>query len=139
MEMDEDWANDTYDAETGAQLTKRWLGGGLPSPDGSYRVIAASFLLPFRSGLFFDEVGGPHMTKLAIETGYADPRARCWGPDLQFVLEAADLNLHVFIRRRPEYWWGIAWLPESWIALVSGMALLYLASCSFSRQFQTSQ
>ena len=43
----------------------------------------------------------------------------------------------IWRRRRPEYWWGIAWLPEFWIALVSGTALLYLASCSFSRRFQT--
>lgn len=28
-------------------------------------------------------------------------------------------------RRRPEPWWGIAWLPESWLALVFGLGLLW--------------
>jgi hypothetical protein len=26
-------------------------------------------------------------------------------------------------RRRPEYWWGVAWLPEFWFALAFGVGL----------------
>jgi len=44
-----------------------------------------------------------------IATGSLDGTARLWFP------------------RRPEYWWGIAWLPEFWIALVSGVGLVAMA------------
>ena len=54
-------------------------------------------------------------------------------------LTVGESGLGVWSRRRPEPWWGIAWLPEFWIALVSGTALLYLGCCSFSRQFQTQE
>ena len=43
----------------------------------------------------------------------------------------ATLEKHYVVRlwsrRRPEYWWGIAWLPEFWIALLSGGALVVIA------------
>ena len=29
----------------------------------------------------------------------------------------------VWYRRRPEPWWGIAWLPETWVALLGAAAL----------------
>lgn len=32
----------------------------------------------------------------------------------------------LWYRRRPEPWWGVAWLPEFWVALVSAAALLGL-------------
>jgi len=35
--------------------------------------------------------------------------------------------VRVYSRRRPEPWWGIAWLPEFWIALVSGVGLVAMA------------
>lgn len=28
-------------------------------------------------------------------------------------------------RRRPEYWWGLAWLPEFWLTVVFGIALIW--------------
>jgi hypothetical protein len=28
-------------------------------------------------------------------------------------------------RRRPEYWWGLAWLPEFWLALIFGGAFAW--------------
>jgi len=33
----------------------------------------------------------------------------------------------IWTRRRPEWLWGIAWLPESWVALVSGLGLVAMA------------
>jgi WD40 repeat protein len=33
----------------------------------------------------------------------------------------------IWSRRRPEYWWGIAWLPEFWVSVLSGGALLVVA------------
>lgn len=41
----------------------------------------------------------------------------------------------IWSRRRPEYWWGIAWLPEFWVALVSGGALLVIAARNLRRRF----
>lgn len=34
-------------------------------------------------------------------------------------------RLRWYIRRRPEQWWGIAWLPEFWLALVFASALVW--------------
>jgi len=28
-------------------------------------------------------------------------------------------------RRRPEYWWGVAWLPEFWLTLLFAAALAF--------------
>jgi len=67
-----------------------------------------------------------------------DPSIRDWAapvfsPDARNIL----FGTTIWSRRRPEYWWGIAWLPEFWVALVAGMALLYLGCCGFSRRFQS--
>jgi len=40
----------------------------------------------------------------------------------------SESNIRIWSRRRPEYWWGIAWLPEFWIALLSGGALVVIAA-----------
>jgi hypothetical protein len=32
--------------------------------------------------------------------------------------------LAVWSRRRPERWWGIAWLPEFWLTLILAVLLL---------------
>ncbi len=34
-------------------------------------------------------------------------------------------DLLVYRRRRPEWWWGVAWLPEFWLTLVLGVGLLW--------------
>jgi len=31
----------------------------------------------------------------------------------------------VYYRRRPEYWWGVAWLPEFWLTVVFGAGLVW--------------
>jgi hypothetical protein len=31
----------------------------------------------------------------------------------------------IWARRRPEYWWGIAWLPEAWLVLATGLGLVW--------------
>ena len=37
----------------------------------------------------------------------------------------ADDSISVWSKRRPEYWWGVAWLPEFWLVLISGIVLLW--------------
>jgi WD40 repeat protein len=39
---------------------------------------------------------------------------------------ADDGIVRLWIRRRPEWWWGIAWLPEFWVALFSAGGLVWL-------------
>jgi WD40 repeat protein len=54
--------------------------------------------------------------------------SRDGGRLLTTCLSEDDPSLTLWSRRRPEYWWGIAWLPESWVALLSGGALLVIAA-----------
>jgi len=52
-----------------------------------------------------------------------------------FVAACDDGKLRCWSRRRPEYAWGVVVLPEFWLALISGSALLYIATCRFCRLF----
>lgn len=50
--------------------------------------------------------------------------------DDTFVFDASTLDekpilYPTYHRRRPEYWWGVAWLPEFWLTLVFGAALVW--------------
>jgi WD40 repeat protein len=45
------------------------------------------------------------------------------GMDASFSQPKSSLST-IWLRRRPEAWWGVAWLPELWIALFSGAVLL---------------
>jgi WD40 repeat protein len=54
--------------------------------------------------------------------------AAAFSPDGNHLLARRGQKVQIWSRRRPEYWWGIAWLPEFWIALLSGGALLVIAA-----------
>ena len=46
----------------------------------------------------------------------------------QFIATASeDHRVTVWSRRRPEYWWGLAWLPEFWLTLVVSAAFAWSA------------
>jgi WD40 repeat protein len=65
------------------------------------------------------------------ELGESTPRASCaeFSPTGQYIATGhEDGSVRLWIRRRPEWWWGIAWLPEFWVALLSGGALLVIAA-----------
>lgn len=52
------------------------------------------------------------------------------------ILTTSDAGpCRLWFRRRPEWWWGIAWLPEFWIASFSGSALLFIAARNIRRRF----
>jgi WD40 repeat protein len=36
-----------------------------------------------------------------------------------------DHDATVWSRRRPEYWWGVAWLPEFWLTVVFAVAFVW--------------
>jgi WD40 repeat protein len=44
-----------------------------------------------------------------------------------------DGSVRLWVRRRPEWWWGIAWLQEFWVAMVSGCALVVIAARNLRR------
>jgi len=49
-----------------------------------------------------------------------------FSPDGERIVTASDdKTARVWKRRRPEYWWGVAWLPEFWVTLILGVALLW--------------
>jgi len=50
---------------------------------------------------------------------------RAYGPlfvdDNEFIAGGSKDDRAVqlsFVRRRPEYWWGIVWLPEFWLTIL---------------------
>ena len=42
-------------------------------------------------------------------------------------VDGTEMQYVFYHRRRPEYWWGIAWLPEFWLTLVFGVGLVWSA------------
>jgi hypothetical protein len=48
--------------------------------------------------------------------------------------DGQERGLVLWSRRRPEYWWGIVWLPEFWVAYFSGGALLVIAARNLRRR-----
>jgi len=42
-----------------------------------------------------------------------------------FLINVDNGMAELWHRRRPEWWYGIAWLPESWLTLIFGIALLW--------------
>lgn len=45
--------------------------------------------------------------------------------DQRIVTTGRDGTARIWQRRRPEYWWGVAWLPEFWLALVLALSMLW--------------
>jgi len=39
-----------------------------------------------------------------------------------------DGSIAIWQRRRPEQRWGVLWLPETWLAVLSGGALTFIAA-----------
>lgn len=42
-----------------------------------------------------------------------------------FSIKDYDAFVTRWQRRRPEWWWGVAWLPEFWLTAVFGIALIW--------------
>ncbi len=53
-------------------------------------------------------------------------RSAAYSPDGKRIVTASyDNTARVWERRRPEWWWGVAWMPEFWLTLVLGVALVW--------------
>ena len=49
-----------------------------------------------------------------------------YSPDGKCIVTASvDTIARIWDRRRPEYWWGVAWVPEFWLTVVLGTGLVW--------------
>jgi WD40 repeat protein len=90
------------------------------SPDGKRILFATS-----AGVLISDSHSGAHLTTFARSQDFIGLSA-LFDAEGRVVLLLND-GVQIYSRRRPEYWWGIAWLPEFWVALLSGGALVVIA------------
>lgn len=105
----------------------------------SYFCVTSVTACKDRAAFSLDRWGGAYVTSwprdqssgfsielLPREAGYYFvPRFLSGGDQL---LLAGEDHTTFWIRQFPEYWWGIAWLPEFWIALLSGGVLAVIAA-----------
>jgi WD40 repeat protein len=120
---DSDGNQRVWDTETGHLLASRSIDS--VAPDG-YRAARWS---RYRT-IIVDPVTDQILFDLPYGGGVS------FFPDSQsFLASTGDDGTGCYARRRPEYWWGVAWLPESWVALFSGGALLVIAARNLRRRF----
>jgi hypothetical protein len=81
-----------------------------------------SFLKRLEKGLgHFPDAGNPFGAPVAP----SPPIATVISPSSERILLDYWDYVELFERRRPEYWWGVAWLPEFWLAAFLGFALIW--------------
>jgi WD40 repeat protein len=96
----------------GSYPAKGWAGSGAISCKG---IIAFSDL----DGIALIRPDGTKVVQLAALPNALIFHWAVWSPDGTWLLVAkADEGIAVWHRRRPEYWWGIAWLPEFWLTVL---------------------
>ena len=90
------------------------------SPDGKLIVTDANEMTVH----ILDAVTGKSLFALK---GHADNvTSAAYSPDgKRIVTGSFDKTARLWQRRRPEYWWGVAWLPEFWLTLALGLGLLW--------------
>ena len=55
-----------------------------------------------------------------------DVASAAYSPDGQRIVTASwDKTARIWERHHPEYWWGLAWLPEFWLTLALGVGLVW--------------
>jgi len=88
------------------------------SPDDR-RVVTASLNNTVR---VYDAANGAVLASLPDSGSSA-----AFSPDGARIVTGHGKNgeVRLWQRRRPEYWWGVAWLPEFWLAVVFGAALVW--------------
>lgn len=69
-------------------------------------------------------IDGTLLYQLAPHIKYV--HSAVFSPDGNEIVTASDDGSSCLLsRRRPEYWWGIAWLPEFWLTILFGIGLLW--------------
>jgi hypothetical protein len=89
---------------------KKFATWGFPSQTSAIEIGDSS------SGNLLAIIGGEE-TSGVIGMRFSEDGSRlaaaCWNTAL------------IYHRRRPEYWWGLAWLPEFWLALIFSGAFIW--------------
>ena len=90
------------------------------SPDGK-RIVTASGDM---TASIWDAADGK---PLAVLKGHSiAPWSAAYSPDGKRIVTAShDGTARIWYRRRPEYWWGVAWFPEFYLTLALTFALLW--------------
>lgn len=120
-----------FDIESGAVPIERECTSGLKSDEKSY----IEMLPNSNNNIFLLNFGwqeSPSIWDLrSLEKLYEFPdvnrvsRAATSYSGVRVAFACADTGIFVFKRNRPEQWWGVAWLPEFWLTVVFGIALIW--------------
>ena len=107
----------------------------LDAKDGSepQRFDVRGYFSPDRDRFLSREAGGAQIWD--VQSGWivremkGGTRTGCWHPDGRHVLTAPVLGSEPYVRlwglRRPEHWWGIAWLPQFWLTILFACLLAW--------------
>jgi WD40 repeat protein len=115
----------TWDIATG-QLTAERNGGF--SPDGRRTVRAVNGLACVFDTSEPDEYSIPRSLLFEFNGSMSDAKCAVFSPNGRYVAVSDEHDFYgLWSNRRPEWWWGIAWLPEFWVALLAGGGLLVIA------------
>jgi WD40 repeat protein len=113
------WGEDSEEQSSLYGMTGREVNGSF-SPDCS-RAIAVDSR---GESLIWDLDTDCEVARL--KTGFYENVAPVMWPDLSMVAVPSEGNgVRIWRRRRPEYWWGLAWLPEFWLAAAFAGALMW--------------
>ena len=98
-----------------------WVQSAAFSPDGR-RIVTAS---RDKTACIWDAAGGKSLTTLEGHSEWV--LSATFSPDgMRIVTASDDDTARVWKRRRrPEYWWGVAWLPEFWLTVALGVGLVW--------------
>ena len=115
-----------WNAETGARLALLEHADNIGvdwaefSPDGERIIGTYGWDLQF----IWDWRSQRELTALPGHNGAV--HTAVFSPDgTRIVTASDDKTARIWLRRRPEYWWGIAWLPAFWLSVFLGGALCW--------------
>jgi len=104
-----------------------YVGPNEKSPDGT-RIFISADEKPFKSCIL-DAIGNKvifQFDRFFWGEFVDDNTLRLFPVPFQAIYPPyGHYEFEVWQRRRPEYWWGIAWLPEFWLALMFGLGLVW--------------
>jgi WD40 repeat protein len=135
-EADKAWVLERLCRYDGDRVAQRINNGKIPSKLGFLRGTSGGGSVDFTAdgkrvvvayphgGVdVWDVESGTELTSLAENTAIA----ATFSPDGERVaVVGRDLNgVLIWHRRRPEYWWGVAWLPEFWLTFAFSAAFIW--------------
>jgi WD40 repeat protein len=101
-----------WDARTGKIVLEKPGDGAQLSQDEA-KMLASD---PRGALFLYDARTGERLALLSAQGNTIS--AFALSPDGTQVLTAQDKAAFFWARRRPEYWWGVAWLPEFWLTIL---------------------